>query len=195
MVWLIDDLAEAALGPWGVAVAVGVGLVTAARRQFVPPATMTAAANGAPADAVGVTTAATGEPLADQQRAPAARGSMPMLQATRDSVAANVSATTAAAAATMSRLGGTLAVGPASVVKDRVQSAVAEVGGFWQDLYAEAHAEWEQARMRPSMTNILPPSVASAPAAASVIVDATGTPISTGKRVRGPNGRYSKESE
>lgn len=33
MVWLVDDLAEAALGPWGIAVAVGVGLVSVTRRR------------------------------------------------------------------------------------------------------------------------------------------------------------------
>lgn len=38
MVWLLDDLAEAALGPWGVAVAVGVGLATAARGRWGDPA-------------------------------------------------------------------------------------------------------------------------------------------------------------
>jgi hypothetical protein len=32
MVWVIDDLAEAALGPWGLAVALGVGVMAATRR-------------------------------------------------------------------------------------------------------------------------------------------------------------------
>ena len=33
MVWVVDDLAEAALGPWGLAVGLGVGVIAATRRR------------------------------------------------------------------------------------------------------------------------------------------------------------------
>jgi hypothetical protein len=33
MVWVVDDIAEAALGPWGIAVGVGVGVVSAVWRR------------------------------------------------------------------------------------------------------------------------------------------------------------------
>ena len=46
MVWVVDDLAEAALGPWGLAAAVGVGVIAATRRRRAA-----AAADGAPASA------------------------------------------------------------------------------------------------------------------------------------------------
>jgi len=37
MVWVVDDLAEAAFGPWGLAAALGVGVIAAARSR-VPSA-------------------------------------------------------------------------------------------------------------------------------------------------------------
>jgi hypothetical protein len=33
MVWVVDDLAEAAFGPWGLAAALGVGVIAAARNR------------------------------------------------------------------------------------------------------------------------------------------------------------------
>jgi hypothetical protein len=45
MVWLVDDVAEAALGPWGLAVGLGVGAVVLARKHLAPVAS-TAAVNG-----------------------------------------------------------------------------------------------------------------------------------------------------
>ncbi len=210
MVWLIDDLAEAALGPWGIAVAAGVGLATVARRQFVPAASVTPVVAGATAGAAGATPAdADASPsTADPAGAPAAARSMPSLHEATDAVSAKigvasakVGAASAAAGAAVGRLGGSLAERPAnaaSAVKDRVQTAVTEVSEYWQDLYAEAHAEWEQARTQHSTTIILPPSVAPAAPTltdAPVIVDVTGTPISSTGRVRGPNGQYLKEAE
>ena len=45
MVWLIDDLAGAAFGPWGLAVATGVGVAIAARKRLM--STAAPAASGA----------------------------------------------------------------------------------------------------------------------------------------------------
>src|SRR6187402_2184551 len=45
MPWLIDDLAGAAFGPWGLAVATGVGVAIAARKRLV--STAAPAASGA----------------------------------------------------------------------------------------------------------------------------------------------------
>ena len=41
MVWVVDDLVEAALGPWGLVVGLGVGVLAAARqrRAAVSPTT------------------------------------------------------------------------------------------------------------------------------------------------------------
>jgi hypothetical protein len=83
---------------------------------------------------------------------------------------------TPVAARTVGGLGGVLTV--VDGVKERFQATLAEAGDSWRDLYAEARHEWEQSRA--GGTAKLAAS-AAAPAAART---------STGKRVRGPNGRY-----
>lgn len=138
MVWVVDDLVEAALGPWGLAVGLGVGVIAAARRRRAAALT-----EGAPA-----------------------------------------------AALTAGGLGGVSSV--ATGVKERIQATLAEAGDSWRDLYAEAHHEWEQSRSGGPKTAVVI-AAASAPAAAApalIVANASGVPTSTGKRVRGPNGRY-----
>ena len=131
MVWVIDDLAEAALGPWGVAVAVGVGLVTAVRQ--------------------------------------------------RKAVASALPNPPAAAWAT-GGLGSAAAA--ADGVKGRVQTALAEAGEYWRDLYAEAQHEWRQER-----SGSAPKTAAATPSTRRT----ARTAPAAGKRVRGPNGRYVRE--
>jgi hypothetical protein len=130
MVWIVDDLTEAALGPWGLAVAAGVGIFTATRQWKASSATA-----AAPADAR------------------AAGG-----------------------------LGGVAAV--AGGVKGRVQGVLAEAGEYWRDLYAEAHTEWERGRAGSGSTVAARKRPAAKPA--------TPAPTASGKRLRGPNGRYVK---
>jgi hypothetical protein len=86
MVWLVDDLAEVMLGPWGLAIAAGVGVAALVRKQ-------------------------------------------------RESAGESASA---------GALPAGLGVGAA--MSDRVKTRVSEIGEWWSDLYAEAHAEWEQER-------------------------------------------------
>jgi hypothetical protein len=144
MVWVVDDLVEAALWPWGLAVGLGVGVLAAVQRRRAA-----AAADATPIDA-----------------APAA-------------------------AWTAGGLGGVMAV--ADGVKERIQATLAEAGDSWRDLYAEAHHEWEQGRSGGAGTLVTPATAVAAAAVAApavVVANASGVPTSTGKRVRGPNGRY-----
>jgi hypothetical protein len=52
MVWIVDDLTEAALGPWGLAVAAGVGILTATRQWKSSSATAAAPGGSGPAGSV-----------------------------------------------------------------------------------------------------------------------------------------------
>lgn len=168
MVWLIDDLAEAALGPWGIAVAVGVGLASVARRRA----------------GQATETAATAAPVTLISESPTSAG-------------AAVAATAAAATSVLAPL--TAAGGVVGRVKDGVQQRMAEATEYWHDLYAEAHHEWEQARI--GATVALIPSTeavvgAAAPATLSAVeLGEAATDVKpASKRVRGPNGRYVKDS-
>ena len=111
MVWLVDDVAEAALGPWGLLIGAGVGVGILARRR-VAPAASAALATGRE------TTARAGEWANGQ----------PALDRARVAVGG--------AAGTVAGLG----------VVERARTALAEVGDWWSDLYAEARSEWEADR-------------------------------------------------
>jgi hypothetical protein len=134
MVWIVDDLVEAALGPWGLAVGLGVGLLAAARSRRA---------------------------------------------ATQADDGTAVTATAGGLAGVVAAKNG---------VVDRIQAALAEAGDSWRDLYAEAHHEWEQSRAGSPGTAAIPVATAS-----GVVVSETIVPTATGKRVRGPNGRYIRE--
>jgi hypothetical protein len=69
-------------------------------------------------------------------------------------------------------------------VKGRVQGVLAEAGEYWRDLYAEAHTEWERGRAGSGSTVAARKRPAAKPA--------TPAPTASGKRLRGPNGRYVK---
>lgn len=191
MVWLIDDLAETALGPWGIAVAVGVGVAGIARRTLVPD--LTAAPSRAAPVLEGTSVPVASVPTIDR--------STPSAQSATHAVTARIGIASAAAGAAVSRMSSTLAGGTSQAgarvqgvtgtVKGRVQTALADVGDYWHDLYAEAHAEWEHGRSQPVPAIITPGPAAPASA---VILDAAGEPIPTGTRVRGANGRYGKET-
>ena len=139
MVWIVDDLVEAALGPWGLAVGLGVGLLAAARGRRAAIQTDDATAVTASAGALaGVVAAKNG-------------------------------------------------------VVDRIQAALAEAGDSWRDLYAEAHHEWEQSRagvVTGSAVAIATPAGVVVSEPADVVVSEPTDAVATGKRVRGPNGRY-----
>jgi hypothetical protein len=146
MVWVVDDLAEAALGPWGLAVGLGVGVIAAVQRRRAKAA---AATEGAPATATAW-----------------AAGGFGSVMAVTDGV------------------------------KERIQSTLAEAGDSWRDLYAEAHHEWQQSRAGGTGTILTSAAAPAAAAAPTVLVaNASGVPINTGKRVRGPNGRYLRLDE
>jgi hypothetical protein len=136
MVWVVDDLVEAALGPWGLAVGLGVGLLAAARqrRAAVTPDDATAA------------TAAGG-------------------------------------------FAGVVAL--ADGVKGRIQATLAEAGDSWRDLYAEAHHEWEQSRSGAAGADVAATIAIATPS--GTVVSEQIVPQTVGKRVRGPNGRYTRE--
>src|SRR5215207_6448500 len=148
MVWVVDDLVEAALGPWGLAVGLGVGVLAAVQRRRAAASADAATTDAAPA----VAWAAGG-------------------------------------------LGGVMSV--ADGVKERIQATLAEAGDSWRDLYAEAHHEWEQSRAGGTGTLVTPASTTAATTAvpAVIVTNASGVPVSTGKRVRGPNGRYLRLDE
>jgi hypothetical protein len=144
MVWVVDDLVEAALGPWGLALGLGVGVIAAVQRRRAAATADAATTDAAPATAW------------------AAGG-----------------------------LGGVMAM--ADGVKERIQATLAEAGDSWRDLYAEAHHEWEQGRAGGAATLVTPATAAAAASAAAppvIVTNASGVPVSAGKRVRGPNGRY-----
>jgi hypothetical protein len=152
MVWVVDDLVEAALGPWGLAVGLGVGLLAAANKRR---------ATGTSGDAVAETA---------------------------------TTATTAAGAGLAS------VVAMKNGLVDRIQSALAEAGDSWRDLYAEAHHEWAQGRAGAPGTAPTAATAGAAGAATIAVATSTGkvvseeiVPTPTGKRVRGPNGRYIRE--
>jgi len=70
MVWVIDDLAEAAAGPWGLAVSLGVGVLSAVQRSNVTPTASTTSVGGgastaAPPDGTRAGTLATARSVAD----------------------------------------------------------------------------------------------------------------------------------
>ena len=132
MVWLVDDLAEAALGPWGLAVAAGASVLTVIRRRQH-----------------------------------------------------GVASTPPAGSWAADKLDGAAAV--ADDVKGRVQTALAEVGEYWRDLYAEAHSEWEQDRAGKGSARATTRATV-APRAIRVGQTRATSP----GRVRGPNGRYVK---
>ena len=44
MVWLVDDIAEAALGPWGLVIGVGLGAAVLARKRLRPVEDLTVSA-------------------------------------------------------------------------------------------------------------------------------------------------------
>lgn len=150
MVWVVDDLAEAALGPWGLAVGLGVGVIAAVQRRRAKTA-----------------------PTMEGATAPPSGLSAPAWAA--------------------GGLGGVMAV--ADGVKERIQSTLAEAGDSWRDLYAEAHHEWEQSRSGGTGTIVVASAVAPAAAPTVLVASASGVPVSTGKRVRGPNGRYLRADE
>jgi hypothetical protein len=60
MVWIVDDLTEAALGPWGLAVAAGVGILTATRQWKASSATAAAPADARAAGGLGGVAAVAG---------------------------------------------------------------------------------------------------------------------------------------
>lgn len=136
MPWLVDELAGAAFGPWGLAVVAGLGVGALVSRRYGP---------------------------------------------------------SLAGAGTSGASG--LAAGPAesrNQVRDRVGSGLSGVRSWWQDLYDEAYAEWQQSRA-------VPPAIVGAVTTASVPataqhVQATVTKVvnTGGPRVRGANGRYVK---
>jgi hypothetical protein len=91
-------------------------------------------------------------------------------------------------------------VAGAASARDRVRGGVAggltDVRDWWSDLYAEAHAEWEQGRATPMATARAAGAVAAKPArtrraAVRSRADVAAKPA-RGPKVRGSNGRYIK---
>jgi len=137
MPWVVDELAGAAFGPWGLAVAAGIGVGVLAGKRLGP--TLAGAATGA---ASGV-----------------------------------------AAGAAESR----------DQVRDRMSSGLSDLRTWWSDVYAEAHAEWQQSR---AATGGAVLAATAAPAAVAMprakVVPTTKVIRSVAPRVRGTNGRYLK---
>jgi hypothetical protein len=88
----------------------------------------------------------------------------------------------------------------AASARDRVRGGVAggltDVRDWWSDLYAEAHAEWEQGRATPMATARAAGAVAAKPARTRRApvrsrADVAAKPA-RGPKVRGSNGRYIK---
>lgn len=104
MALLVDDIAEAALGPWGLLIGVGVGAALLARKRLAPAAST------------------------------ALVGGMEATDRARE---------WASSLETPGKVAG--AIGGIGVV-ERARTAVAEVGDWWSDIYAEARAEWEAGR-------------------------------------------------
>jgi hypothetical protein len=129
VVWLVDDIAEAALGPVGLLLGVGLGAAALARRRFKPVEDLSVSAVG--------------------QAGQSARQLLVGLPA----------------------LGG-------------LAATVAGLGEWWDDLYAEARAEW-QAEHDPA------PASPAALGGATSSAEPTDPP---GERRRGPNGRFVKRS-
>jgi hypothetical protein len=129
MVWLVDDIAEAALGPVGLLVGVGLGAAVLARRRLRPVEDL------------------------------------------------SVSVVNHAGESARQLLVGLPALGG-------LAASVAGLGEWWDDLYAEARAEW-QAEHSPSD---------AAPAASHDNSDSAVTEHArSGARRRGPNGRFLKQ--
>src|SRR4051812_4850514 len=136
MPWVVDELAGAAFGPWGLAVAAGIGVGVLAGKRLGP--TVVGAATGA---ASGV-----------------------------------------AAGAAESR----------DQVRERLSSGLSDLRHWWDDVYAEAHAEWQQSRAATGGAVVAAtsaPALATTPRAkvSTTRVIRAGVP-----RVRGTNGRYLK---
>ena len=135
MVWVVDDLVEAALGPWGLVVGLGVGVLAAARQRRAAVST----------DDASVATAAGG-------------------------------------------FAGVAAL--ADGVKERIQATLAEPAT--PGAICTPRPTTSGSRAGPALLARAWPDVAIATPSGTVVSEQI-VPQTVGKRVRGPNGRYTRE--